>query len=461
MKVVVTGGAGQLGTLVLANLLVDRRVKRVVCIDRRKPTLVSPKLETHVGDVRDDEALRHLAGADAVVHLAFVVTRPMAADKMRSVNVEGSRRVLQAAASASVQTVVVASSLAAYGVVHGQPEPILETTPRQASPTLAYGTHKFEVEAFLDAFEVAHPELRVVRFRPGILLGRRMGHSLGKALSQRLLIGFGEAPIPIVWDEDVADAFTQVLWKNARGAFNLAAEAPLTPEHLAQAGGFRFVRAPARARQLAETWARVAPGLGVSAVDPGWLDVTGIRLIASSERARRELDWKPRALTCADVIRRFAEEVPERIDPRILLFMGFVGQAGRRASESSLTTEVKAINARVHVEVTGRRGGDFEVTIVAGRVSVRRGVPRPPSTIVTLSAAVFLDVLAGTVDLTTAQMTGRVRVSGDPLGGWMLSTIVTAFQHSNQAPGARGLVARGLRELFRLGHTMPGGRKFP
>ena len=66
------------------------------------------------------------------------------------------------------------SSVAAYGLDGPHTLPMDETHPRRGTPWLTYADNKFEVEAHLDELEKKHPEVRIVRLRPPILLGRRM-----------------------------------------------------------------------------------------------------------------------------------------------------------------------------------------------------------------------------------------------------------------------------------------------
>src|SRR5439155_19868861 len=122
---------------------------------------------------------------EALVHLGFVVTRFERREVMDAINVEGSRNVFRAAAAAGIRRIVYSSSVAAYGVVPGQPVPIVEDTPRRYQDDFAYAANKYRVEEHLDGFEREHPEIAVVRLRPSILIGQRMDHRLGDGLRRR------------------------------------------------------------------------------------------------------------------------------------------------------------------------------------------------------------------------------------------------------------------------------------
>lgn len=451
MKVVVTGGSGQLGTLVLRRLVALRRVKRIVSLDLQPPAVQSPKLDWKIADVRDPGLDRHLEGADALVHLAFIVTRRASAELMHAVNVEGSQRMFEHAASQGVGCVIYSSSIAAYGVVPGQPVPIMEDHPRRRSP-LRYADNKYEVEEWLDAFEEHHPDLRLVRLRPAILIGRRMPHALGDAMRRRLMPAFGSARLPIVRDEDVADAVLLALQSEARGAFNLSADELLDAAALAHAGGMRLVRLPTSAFGGALRLAPVLERLGAARrFDPAWLDAADIELVVSSERARRELGWKPRCPTAAAVIERYAAEAPRRLDPRLAVILRAVVAAGRAMPASEFPPEARRVDLRLHLDITGPSGGDLELHVERGRPSLARRIPRPPDAVIELSARTFLELLSGRKDLSSAQLSGRVKMRGEPVGGFVLAGIITAFARRREEGGVGGLVARGLSSWLERG----------
>src|SRR4051812_29103201 len=240
MRIAVTGGSGQLGTLVLRRLADDRTIKEIVALDLRPPLIVSGKLRDVRADVRDPAIGQHLQGCDALIHLAFLVAKRGQRTLQDDVNVGGSMNVFRAAIASGVRRFLYASSVAAYGVVPGLPVPVVEETPRTRQAEFWYACAKFDVEAGLDDLERAHAGLSVARFRPAILIGRRMDHQLGAAMRRGYFPDGGS--MPVVWDEDVADAFLLALRSGARGAFNVTAEEPLTARELARAADLRWLR---------------------------------------------------------------------------------------------------------------------------------------------------------------------------------------------------------------------------
>lgn len=448
MKVVVTGGSGQLGTLVLERLAANRKVKQVVSLDQMPPRVPSPKIEYRIVDLRDPGLERHLEGAEALIHLAFIVTRRASAEEMRAVNVDGSRRIFEAAVAHDIRKVVYASSIAAYGVVGGQPVPIVESTPRQRTPALTYADNKYEVEAYLDELEREHPGVSVTRMRPGILLGRRVAHVSETLIRRRLMPVVSNVRAPIVWDEDVADAFILALFSDAGGAYNLVASEPLPAEEVARLAEFRVLHVPQGAAGALEK----AAALVRHERDASWFEAGDVEMIVSPERAHTVLGWKPRYPTAFDVAVAFGKQARARRDPRIALFMSVVQRLQKRQRQAGeMPREAQLMKMRIHLDVTGPRGDDFDLFVDQSALTIRRGIPRPADAVVQVSAETFLSMLGGQIDPSEASTSGRLRIRGEPLAGLVVSWIISGFRRATERPGASGRVARRLARWFERG----------
>jgi UDP-glucose 4-epimerase len=447
-KVVVTGGSGQLGTLVLERLVQSRHIRKIVSLDLVPPMLPSPRIDWRIADMRDPGLERHLEGADALVHLAFIVAKRASVDTMQAVNVDGSKRIFEAAARHGVKRIVYASSVAAYGIGDGHPVPLVESSLRRRTKVLTYAENKHEVEEYLDEFDARYPETSVVRLRPGILIGRRIAHVGPRLLKMRLLPVFGDARGPIVWDEDVADAVILALDSTARGAFNVVAESPLTSQEVARLSGFRTLTVPS---PIASVGSRATSALGAilgeKRVDLGWFEAARYDMVVSSERARTELGWKPRYPTSADVAIAFGKHTRTRPDRRIQLFFSMLPRLSRR-SQKSLPEGARSLKLKIHLDITGARGQDFVLDFDQGKLEVRTGIVRPPDASLCLSDDTFLDLLTGKTDAATAAMTGRIAVRGEPTSLMVLRGIVDAFRQATEKPGARGRIARGVETLM-------------
>jgi dihydroflavonol-4-reductase len=145
---VVTGGAGFIGTSLVAALRADGRDVRVV--DLREPVTALRLGATWVhADVRDGERLRPaFDGAAVVYHLASVisVTGPMGG-LVRSVNIDGTRTAAAAAAAAGVRRFLYCSSIHAYDLAASAGADVDESSPRCAGRGLpAYDDSKAAAE---------------------------------------------------------------------------------------------------------------------------------------------------------------------------------------------------------------------------------------------------------------------------------------------------------------------------
>jgi UDP-glucose 4-epimerase len=303
MRIVIVGATGNVGTSLLAALAHEPAVERIVAIARRPAHVADARVEMVAADIVDADLGRLFAGADAVVHLAWLIQPSRDARALRAVNVEGTRRVLGAAAQAGVRAVVYASSVGAYSP--GPKDRLVdESWPTEGIDSLFYSRHKAETERMLDRFERDRPETRVVRLRPGLIFKREAatgirrlfaGPLLPSALLRRELIPFvPDVPrlrFQAVHSLDVGEAYRLALVSDAHGAFNVAADPAIDPAVLAEALGAR--RIPLRAGMLRAA-AELSWRLRLQPSPPGWVDLALAVPLMDTGRARRELGWEPR-----------------------------------------------------------------------------------------------------------------------------------------------------------------------
>ena len=273
LTVAVTGPTGTFGFGLIPLLQADGRVTRIVGIARRPfdPAAYGwTKLEYRRGDVRDEAALRDaFAGADVVVHLAFLVTGGASAEVLRSVNVDGTLNAFRAAAQAGARRFVYASSVAAYGFHPDNPVGMTEEWPVRPDARLFYAQEKAELEhllqaeaARIDADGAARPALYLLR--PPVVLGpHAVGAKdllpgplapLGRILSSR--IGRSPVPLPVlvplmplqfVHEDDLGQALLRcVLAAGPPGAYNIAADGILSTADVAREFGLIPLPVPVR-----------------------------------------------------------------------------------------------------------------------------------------------------------------------------------------------------------------------
>ena len=344
MKIAVTGAAGQLGTVVLRRLAVERGVTALRSLDLRPPAVASAKLEHVRADVRDPDFARFLDGCDArrapgVHRHRRAAARHLRRHQRRRLEERDRRRRWASA----IKKIVYTSSVAAYGVVHGHPRPIVESTPRVHQPSFPYSAAKWEVEAWLDEFEPAHADVAIARLRPSIVIGAPTVHAHGAMLARRAIVDVG-APMPLVWDEDVAEAVALALRKtrarrlqrDRRAGGDARASWPTACD-------LRLIRVPqARSSTSARSSARWPTSSACrTRVDPAWLRLTDVCMEMSAEKARRELGWKPKCPTPVDVIKRFLAENSSGLDRRLDVFVRLLQLAARAARRRSVDAHAR------------------------------------------------------------------------------------------------------------------------
>lgn len=324
MTIFLTGGTGLIGSHVAERL--RARGDRVLALVR--PTSDATHLravgaEPLVGDVLDaeDRLAAAMRGSDAVIHAAAVVFRG-ARGATRRVNVDGTVRVLRAAAAAGVPRALHISSVAVYGQVP-RDRPLTEERwleariPRRS----AYGWSKQASEE--EAWRLHEAgAIRLTTLRPAVVYGERdrAATPILARLSRLPLLplpGRGDTTMPVVYAGNVARGVLAALDRDVAvgRAYNLAQDEPVTLRELVQ--GFaralgrtvRVVSAPTLPLSLA---ARLVDRLtGALPLVPATRLRRGVGLLTSdnpydSSRARLELGWAN--LTPHDVaLRRTAQ----------------------------------------------------------------------------------------------------------------------------------------------------------
>src|SRR6478672_4912763 len=181
--VAVTGIAGFLGQRLLLGLEAEADVARIVGLDVREPPRRSPHLELHRVDIAGHDLKPLLEGVDVVVHLAAVVDPIADEPLMTRVNVEGTRRVLDAAAAVGVRKIVRLSTTAVYGAWATNPLPLTEDAPLRPNPGFSPAVHAAEVERLLAEWQHEHPAVTITTLRAAPVLGAGANHLWARLLT--------------------------------------------------------------------------------------------------------------------------------------------------------------------------------------------------------------------------------------------------------------------------------------
>jgi nucleoside-diphosphate-sugar epimerase len=314
LTVAVTGPTGDLGIALVDALERSRGVKKIVGMARRPfdPAEVGwKKTEYRQGDVQDRASVHDaVKGADAVVHLAFAILS--ASDATRALNVEGSKVVFEEAVKAGAERICYASSVAAYGFHQDNPDWLTEQTPARGTPEHFYSAQKAEVEGVLEQVLGRRTTTTAYVFRPCVVAGPKaqmlldaipyirlsdsMPDPVIRLLSSmpmlRPVIPDPGTRFQLVHEDDVASAFVAgVLAKGPPGPYNLAGGGTLKMSDLADALGWYSIPVPELA---VGATAEVISRMPVAPPQLNWIQSVRKEVLMKTDRARRELRWKPK-----------------------------------------------------------------------------------------------------------------------------------------------------------------------
>ncbi len=279
MRVVVTGATGHVGSNLVRALLRRGDQVRVVVRDRQT-SLDGLEVERVAGDVRDAESLRRaFEGAEIVYHLAAMIS--ISGDPhghVRAVNVDGTRRVAEAALQAGARRLVHCSSVHAFNLYHASTsDPIDEAWARvpDVAPHFAYDRSKAAGERALR--EVMAQGLDAVILHPSGVVGP---YDFGPSRMGRVLLGLYHRKLPSLLDGgfdfvDVRDVVHGLIAAAEPDKGN-SGENYLVTGH--------FLRVPELAR-LAEQITGVRPPR-INA--PIWLAKLGVPVVEAYGRVRKQ-----------------------------------------------------------------------------------------------------------------------------------------------------------------------------
>lgn len=312
MAVLVTGGAGYIGSHTVAALL--ERGEDIVVVDNlqqgHKEAVLGGKL--YIGDLRDSELMDRIFEENRIESVIHFAANSLVGESMQNPakyyhnNVYGTLCLLEKMTQYNVGRIVFSSTAATYG----EPDHVPISEQDRTKPTNTYGETKLAMERMMHWFDVAHG-LKYVSLRYFNAAGAHASGSIGEdhtpethLLPLVLQTALGKRSHISVFGEDYPTEDGTCI-RDYIHVSDLADAHVLAVERLRQGGdsavynlgngqGFSVKQLIDIARQVTgrEIPARIEPR---RAGDPAVL-------IASSSRAREELGWNPSRSRLEDII---------------------------------------------------------------------------------------------------------------------------------------------------------------
>jgi len=299
VRYLITGGSGFIGSKFIEELSGRDETDLIVNFDVKPPATQAPNTEFVRGDVRDFASMRELMERKQItslVHLAFLLNPIHDEYLMYDIDINGTERVLRAAAETGVQHVQVTTSAIAYGAWPDNPRPIAEDHPVRGMPDFSYGRDKADSDRLCQLWALEHPDRVMTIVRPTIVFGPGVDNFIYRpwetAPFMPLPDGVNEQ-IQFVHVDDTADALIRLLDAKAPGAFNVAADGTMTWQECADMIGLKTRNISYRTAYRLYDWAWK---LRLPRVDApaGVLGTVRYPWIVSNEKLKAETGWAPK-----------------------------------------------------------------------------------------------------------------------------------------------------------------------
>jgi len=248
MKILVTGGAGFIGSHIVDRLVGEGYKVRVVDnlssgrTENLKRHIDSNAIELLIGDLKDPQtALRSVENIDAVFHFAAnpeVRVSSIDPETHFNENIVATFNLLEAMRKRNVREIVFASSSSVYG----EPDeiPVDENAP--IKPVSVYGASKASCETLIHAYSKLY-KIKAVILRYANVVGPRLRHGVIWDLINKLIknpreleiLGDGRQIRSYVYIDDAIEA-TMIAWRKTDAdyeVYNIGNEDWITVDEVA------------------------------------------------------------------------------------------------------------------------------------------------------------------------------------------------------------------------------------
>jgi UDP-glucose 4-epimerase len=306
----ITGASGAIGLQVIKRMFKDDFANIEVVASDVRPLprfLIHPKLSFIKLDIRSSEARKTVSegGFHGIIHLASIVSPGKKSNREfeYSVDVLGTKNIMEAAAIGEVKHIIVTSSGAAYGYHKDLPDWITEDEPVKGNEVFAYSWHKKCVEDILREYREKLPGLRQLIIRPGTILGDMMKNQITDLFEKPVVIGVSgsDSPFVFIWDQDVAEIIYQGMIQEKTGIYNLAGDGKVTNFELAKILKKPLVKIPA---SVLRGVLGILKKLNLTQYGPDQIDFLKYRPVLDNNKLKTVFGYRP-VYTSKQVLERF------------------------------------------------------------------------------------------------------------------------------------------------------------
>ncbi len=277
MKIILTGGAGFIGSHLAEYLNSIKKIKKIIIIDNledgSKKNLVgllsSAKISLIKADIRNFKKIeKYFKNCNAVIHLAAMsdivpsIENPM---EYFETNFNGTLNILEAMRKHKVKKIIYSASSSCYGIPKKTPTTELDPI----KPMYPYAFSKYIGEQLIDHYSKVY-KLNYISLRLFNVYGTRSrtnsayGAALGVFLKQKLenkpftIVGNGNQKRDFVYVKDVCEAFAKSLFSNLKNeTFNLGYGKPESVNKMIEIIGGKKIFIPKRPGEPSITHANI------------------------------------------------------------------------------------------------------------------------------------------------------------------------------------------------------------
>lgn len=293
-KILVTGASGYIGAQLITKL--SKESVQIIGTDivETKQSFANyrfVKADLRTNSVKDLILEHH---PNLIIHLAAIVSpsKEMTREFIYDVEVNGTKKILDACIEANVEQIIVTSSGAAYGYYEDHPDWLTETDTIRGNEEFAYAYHKRVIEEMLVDYRIKHPQLKQLIFRVSTILGDHTKNDITNLFQKKNMLGLVGHKIPfvIIWDQDLLNILFKGAMENKEGIYNIAGDDIISLKEIAKIIGKRYIEIHPAIIKLA---LKIAKPLKLSRYGPEQVKFLQYRPVLANDKMKSEFGFIP------------------------------------------------------------------------------------------------------------------------------------------------------------------------